>query len=229
MDTPLGKGQAVQLTQGQLHYISSVMRRSEGDQVAVFNGRDGEWQATIAGLSKKAGRLLCEEQLRQQSDGADLWLVFAPIRRLRTELVIEKATELGVSRIIPVQMQHSNSDRLRLDRLQLIATEAAEQSERLTVPTVEELQPLARLLENWPEGRDLICAFERSEAGDLDLSEQAAAVLIGPEGGFSVRERDHLRSLDFVKTISLGPLILRAETAAIAALALVQSRSGDWS
>lgn len=217
------------LSQSQVHYLATVMRRAGGDDIWLFNGKDGEWRATLAEMRKKTGFAVPQAQTRTQTTGPDLWLLFAPVKRARTELIVEKATEMGVSVIQPVTTQWTNSDRLRPDRLSTIAIEAAEQSERVTVPEVRKSVPLANLLKTWTHDRVLIFADERAEASSPHAPTLPAAVLIGPEGGFSPEEREALLEMIQCHPISLGPRILRADTATVAALAYVQSRFGDWS
>jgi len=208
------------------------MRLGEGAEVALFNGRDGEWRATLVKAAKRDCTLECTTRTAPQDTPPDLWLVFAPIKKARTDFIVEKATELGVARILPVQTAFTNSERIRRDRLQAHAVEAAEQCGTTFVPTVDELRPLAALLADWPEGRVLFWADERGDRVDASpgpgASPGPAAILIGPEGGFSPAERTHLAALPFVRPITLGPRILRADTAAVAAITLWQAASGDW-
>lgn len=232
VDQPLGQGQAVALTEAQANYLFSVMRLAAGDAVQLFNGRDGEWQARVAEAGRRRGILVCDTQTAPQGVAPDLWLLFSPVKKDRTNFIVEKAVELGVARLMPVATRHMNSERLRADKQQAHATEAAEQCGATWVPVVDELQPLDRLLADWPAGRRLFWADE-ARAGhgsgwDSGTAGAAAAILIGPEGGFSDEERARLTALPFVTPVSLGPRILRAETAAVAALTLWQARFGDW-
>ncbi len=229
LEQPMGPGQHVAVSQDQTHYLANVMRMAVGDAVAVFNGRDGEWRARIDALPKRGGVVTCVAQVAAQRAPPDLWLLFAPIKKARTDFIVEKAVELGAARVLPVQTDFTNAERLRRDRLQAHAIEAAEQSGGTFVPEVAELAPLARVLADWPLGRTLWWADERA-AGEA-LTEEApppAAVLIGPEGGFSAPERARLAALPFVRRLALGPRILRADTAAVAALTLWQAQHGDW-
>jgi len=229
VDHPLGAGQPVPLTREQAHYLFGVMRLGQGGRVALFNGRDGEWQAQVAEAGKRGGTLVCQTQSAAQAMPPDVWLLFAPIKKARTDFIVEKAVEMGARRIVPVQTDFTNSDRIRQDRLQAHAVEAAEQCGATFVPEVADLHRLDRLLADWPEGRQLMFCDEAASAGALDGAPQAAwAILIGPEGGFSQAERDRLRALRFAHTVSLGPRILRADTAAVAALTLWQTTLGDW-
>ncbi|GIT89744.1 ribosomal RNA small subunit methyltransferase E [Jannaschia pagri] len=232
-------GQSVEVTRDQAHYLSGVMRLSAGDTLTVFDGHNGAWRARIDSLSKRGGALVCEEQTAPQRNPPDLWLCFAPIKKARTDFIVEKATELGAARICPVSTQYTNSDRIRRDRLQAHAVEAAEQCGSTFVPDVADLTPLDRLLADWPEERALIFCDEAlsddpswsdgtNGQGAPALPPMPAAILIGPEGGFSPQERTRLRALPFAHPIALGPRILRADTAAVAALTLWQAARGDW-
>ncbi|MFD1796237.1 16S rRNA (uracil(1498)-N(3))-methyltransferase [Paracoccus aurantiacus] len=231
IDHPLASGQAVALNADQAHYLSGVMRLPAGSQIEVFNGRDGAWQASITAASKRGGALSIGEQTAMQQDPPDLWLLFAPIKKARTDFIVEKATELGVARILPIQTEFTNAERIRQDRLQAHAVEAAEQCGGTFVPDVAPLVPLSRLLDGWDPGRRILWADEaRVGPADTlsDLRRGPWAVLIGPEGGFSEAERLRLAGCDFVTPVSLGPRILRADTAAVAALTLFQAHLGDW-
>lgn len=234
LDHPLGPGQSLPLSEAQAHYLFGVMRLGAGAGVLVFNGRDGEWLAAVAEAGKRKGVLVAERQTRPQDMPPDLWLLFAPIKKARTDFIVEKAVELGVRRIVPVQTDFTNSERIRQDRLQAHAVEAAEQCGATFVPEVADLAPLSRVLGGWDKGRTLWFADEAAAHGDASVGAAPAesagpsAVLIGPEGGFSPAERQRLRALPFVRGMALGPRILRADTAAVAALTLWQSRHGDW-
>ncbi|TKW68247.1 MAG: 16S rRNA (uracil(1498)-N(3))-methyltransferase [Paracoccus denitrificans] len=231
IDHPLGPGQAVPLNADQAHYLSGVMRLKPDDVIEIFNGRDGAFDAVIVAASKRGGEMRVQSQVAPQRDPPDLWLLFAPIKKARTDFIVEKAAELGVARILPVQTDFTNSERIRQDRLQAHAIEAAEQCGGTYVPEVTELSPLSRLLDNWPVQRRILWADE-SRVGPADalsgLARGEWAVLIGPEGGFSPAEQKRLRDAAFVHPISLGPRILRADTAVVAALALFQAHLGDW-
>lgn len=231
IDHPLVAGQPVPVDGPQAHYLSGVMRLRPGDAVSVFNGRDGEWQATLLDAGKRGGSLSVVAQTAVQQDPPDLWLMFAPIKKARTDFIVEKAAEMGAARILPVQTDHTNSDRIRQDRLQAHAIEAAEQCGGTFVPPVADLAPLSWVLDGWDPARRILWADE-SRAGPAEtlaaLPQGPWAILIGPEGGFSATERTHLARLPFVTPVSLGPRILRADTAAVAALALWQAALGDW-
>lgn len=227
----LGAGQAVPLTADQAHYLFAVMRLGKGAAVLLFNGRDGEWRAEVAEAGKRGGVLVCATQTRALQVPPDLWLLFAPIKKARTDFIVEKAAEMGAARIVPVQTRHTNSERIRQDRLQAHAVEAAEQCGGTFVPEVAELQQLDRLLDTWPEGRRILWCDETKVGAQVALSGAASgpwAILIGPEGGFSEAEQKRLRAMPQVLAVSLGPRILRADTAAVAALTLWQATLGDW-
>lgn len=231
VDQPLGQGQAVALNGDQAHYLFAVMRLSKGAAVSLFNGRDGEWRAEVAEAGKRGGVLVCDGQTKALLMPPDLWLMFAPIKKARTDFIVEKAVEMGVRRILPVQTRHTNSERIRQDRLQAHAVEAAEQCGGTYVPEVADLVHLDRLLAAWPDGRRILWCDESL----VGVSEGLAgaergpwAILIGPEGGFSEAEKAKLRGMPAVLPVSLGPRILRADTAAVAALALWQAGLGDW-
>lgn len=232
VDHPLGEGQTVPLDRDQAHYLFGVMRRGEGDAVLLFNGRDGEWRATVREASKRSGLLRTDEQTQPQQMPPDLWLLFAPIKKARTDFIVEKATEMGAARILPVQTAFTNSERIRQDRLQAHAVEAAEQCGGTYVPEVASLQKLDRLLSDWPEDRHLMFCDEALVGAAQTLGTVGGdkwAILIGPEGGFSDAERTRLNALPFAHPVSLGPRILRADTAAVAALTVWQTTLGDWS
>ena len=233
VDQPLGQGQSVELTREQAHYLFGVMRLSVGGSVALFNGKDGEWLAEVAEAGKRGGVLSCVEQTKPLQLPPDLWLLFAPIKKARTDFIVEKATEMGAARVLPVQTEFTNSERIRQDRLQAHAVEAAEQCGGTFVPEVAELKRLDRVLDTWPEGRNLMFCDEAEAGSALRLAAnekgQPWAILIGPEGGFSNKERARLTALPFAHVVSLGPRVLRTDTAAVAALTMWQQALGDWS
>lgn len=231
VDQPLGAGQAVALGPDPSAYLFSVMRLGVGSAVRLFNGTNGEWLARVEDAGKRRGALRCHEQIAPQTVPPDLWLLFAPLRKERTAFIVEKAVELGVARILPIRTAHTQGERWRHDKERAHAIEAAEQCGATFVPHLGQIEPLAQLLADWPQGRALFWADESLTHGGLDHDLPAgtpSAVLIGPEGGFSDQERASLRSHDFVRPMRLGPRILRAETAAVAALVLWQARYGDW-
>lgn len=230
VDQPLAPGQAVRLSLDQAHYLVGVMRLTAGAAVLLFNGRDGEWRATLAEAGKRGAIAVCDAQTRPLQLPPDLWLLFAPIKKARTDFIVEKAVELGAARILPVQTRHTNSDRIRQDRLQAHAIEAAEQCGATFVPEVTDLHHLDKLLAKWPEDRRLYWCDETAlgQPATLAPATGPAAILIGPEGGFSADEAAKLRGKPNVTALSLGPRILRADTAAVAALTLWQAACGDW-
>lgn len=232
----LGDGMAITLGREQSHYLANVMRAKAGDEVALFNGRDGEWASEITALGKRAVELGVTGRLRPQAEEPDLWLAFAPIKRGRIDYVAAKATELGVARLIPVMTARTQMTRVNTGRLRANAVEAAEQCERISVPEVDEPVSFADLLANWPADRRLFVGDETG--GGQPIAEAArenaagaslpCAVLVGPEGGFTPDELDELDKLTFVTKIGLGPRVMRADTAAIAALSVIQAIAGDW-
>ncbi|WP_439477187.1 16S rRNA (uracil(1498)-N(3))-methyltransferase [Brevundimonas sp.] len=236
--TPLSPDAAVLPTLDQSRYLTQVMRLKIGDSLLVFNGIDGEWCCVIAEILKKGVVLRAEEQVRPQSMGPDVQLLISVVKKSALEFAVEKATELGARRVGLVVTHRTQTQHVRLDRLDAIAIEAAEQTGRLDVPMIDEPVKLADLLDGWEAGRRLMFCDETGGApvmealGKPSLSRGEGsrkwAILIGPEGGFSPEERERLRSLPFTIAVSLGPRILRADTAAIAALTLWQAAVGDW-
>ena len=229
----LAPGAELALDAGQSRYLAAVMRQEVGDEVALFNGRDGEWRARISAVTKRAVAVRAETLTRPQAVGPDLDLIVALVKRGRLETIVEKAAELGARRVRLVATERTNADRARVERLSAIATEAAEQTGRLDVPEIFEPAKLDRLIADWPEGRRLLFCDEAGDAKPIldALKDEPVgpwAILIGPEGGFSPRERQMLRGLSNVTPASLGPRILRADTAAISALTLWQAALGDW-
>jgi len=228
----LAPGYGVVLTLDQSRYLTSVMRQAIGAQVLLFNGRDGEWTATLTETGKRGSLLKVDALARPMSLGPDLDLVIALVKRGRVETIVEKAAELGVRRVRLTITRRTNVDFVKLGRLDAIAMEAAEQTGRLDVPTVEDPVKLAEILDDWDPARKLVFCDEGGDAlpafQALAGSTAPAAILIGPEGGFAPEERERLRSLPFVTPVSLGPRILRADTAAISALTLWQAAAGDW-
>jgi 16S rRNA (uracil1498-N3)-methyltransferase len=220
---PLYIGANVDATPGQAHYLGAVMRQAVGAKLRLFNGADGEWSATVATLKRDRAGFAVDALLRPQQPDADLWLAFAPLKRDATDLVVQKATELGASALLPVFTARTNAARVAAPRLTAIAIEAAEQCERLTVPRIDPPLSLPGLLAAWPPDRPLFAAVERSDAGHLRGCSGPAGLLVGPEGGFAPAELALLAQHGFVRPVSLGPRILRAETAAIAGLALLQA------
>lgn len=232
----LGEGQNLTLSPDQSRYVAQVMRRKAGDEVLLFNGRHGEWLGTLERLDKKSADVEVTSLSRAQNDEPALWLLFAPVKRTATDFIIQKATELGVTRLVPVITAHTNVDRVKVDRLTAIATEAAEQCRRMTVPDVEAPIALSEVIADWPNDVPLYLLDETGEGAPIaqvlgDLGDQESgggAFVMGPEGGFAESELDLMRALPFSTVVSLGPRILRAETAALAALTCWQAICGDW-
>lgn len=221
----------------QRHYLLQVLRLTDGSEVVLFNGRDGEWRGRIRAGGRRDCSVEVFELRRTQQREPDLWLCFAPLKRARIDYLVEKATELGAGRLRPVFTERTVVERINRQRLQAHAIEAAEQCERLCVPEVDMPIELMQLIESWPSGRRLILCDEsgggRPIAAALtgsgaEPAEQPLAILVGPEGGFSRRELDRLTALADIVPVGLGPRILRADTAALAALAICQALRGDW-
>jgi 16S rRNA (uracil1498-N3)-methyltransferase len=246
LEQDLSAAASLALGEDQARHLVQVLRLKPGARVRVFNGRDGEWTAAVIETGRRGVRLRVGEQLRAQTPTSDLALQFSPLKRQATDWLVEKATELGVGVLQPVVAKRTVAETVRLDRLRAIVRQASEQTERLDLPDVRAPVPLARAVDSWPPGRVLIFA---DEAGDnaakpwggekgrgaplfeaLGALQKGASLslLIGPEGGFDPEERRMLRGLSFVAPVSLGPRILRAETAAVAALAVIQAVTGDW-
>src|SRR6185503_8726159 len=228
----LGANSAVALDEGPSHYLLHVLRAKPGNRVLLFNGRDGEWLAEIGQASKRGVTATCLNRTRPQTSEPDIWLAFAPVKKTPADYLVQKATELGASRLLPVFTRRTIVARVNLERMAANAAEAAEQSERLTVPEIREPMDLDKLLASWPKERRLYFCDEGGDARPLtDVAQGAsgpAAILTGPEGGFDPAERELLRAQSFVVPVTLGPRILRADTAALAALSVWQSASGDW-
>ena len=221
IDAPITFGAELTPTEAQAHYLAHVLRLIPGDTIAIFNGQHGEWLARIGALRRGRATLIADRERRPQRPTHPLTLAFAPLKRDATDLLIRQATELGVTHLIPVTTTRTNTARLNEDRLAAITREAAEQCERLDLPTIAPLTDLPTLLATWPPAQPLAAALERSRP--ILSTAAPRALLIGPEGGFASPETETLRSTPFIVPIHLGPLILRAETAAIAGLALLQA------
>jgi len=236
VDAGLAAGALVEPSAPQAHYLLHVMRARTGDAVRLFNGRDGEWRAVIQNASRRSCSLKCEARLTPQSEPPDLWLAFAPIKKTPADYVAQKATELGVRVLQPVITHRTIARRVNLDRLRANAIEAAEQSGRVSVPEVRGAVELDALLKSWPKGRQLLFCDEGGDAPPIAnaLQKQGEVfalqwgVLTGPEGGFDDDERALIRTYPFVVPVTLGPRIMRADTAALAALSAWQALLGDW-
>jgi 16S rRNA (uracil1498-N3)-methyltransferase len=240
VDEGLSEGVTLGLDHQRAHFLRSVLRLGKGDRLAVFNAADGEFLAEIEGLGKGWASLRLEGRLRAPEPEPDLWLVFAPIKRARLDFMVEKAVELGISALKPVMTLHTAVGRVNTERLATNAREAAEQCERLSVPVVDEPVGLMDLIGAWPPERRLLLCAESGDAAPVaealaEIGQRQPrpgpgpwAVLTGPEGGFHPSELDALRKLPFVTPVSLGPRVLRADTAALVALACWQAWLGDW-
>ncbi len=236
VDADLAAGAEVALSADQAHYLRNVMRLGPGAAVKLFNGRDGEWRGEVVALDKKRGMARAEAQLRPQKSAPDLWLVFAPIKRARLDFIAQKASELGVSGIRPVMTRYTDVTRVNDQRLLANAIEAAEQCARLDVPEILPADRLDRVLDRWPAGRRLLLCDETATqvplaaalAAEAPRMPEPWAVLIGPEGGFAPDELDRLHKMEGVVRVGLGDRLLRADTAAVAALACWQAILGDW-
>ncbi len=233
VEAPLGAGLHVTPDDQQAHYLIHVMRAKRGDRIGLFNGRDGEWSARIAEVTKRACSVECDRKIAEQTEVPDVWLCFAPIKKTPADYVVQKATELGVRALQPVSTRRTIVSRVNLERMRANAVEAAEQSGRLSVPEVREPLSFEKFLSSWPRDRRLVFCDEGGDAQPIAAALEAEvaqpfAIFTGPEGGFDPVEREALRSQSFVVPVSLGPRILRADTAALAALAVWQSVRGDW-
>jgi len=225
----------IALTKEQAHYLGTVLRKAAGDEIRLFNGTSGEWRAEVLEISRKSGRLCVLERLRPPVNMPDIWLCFAPVRKHRNAFIIEKGTELGAAEFHPVITERTQFSRFNAAKARLQAIEASEQTERLNVPEIHEVKAdgLEAFLQNWPQERRLIFADEAGDAAPAltvlqAMGDEPAALLIGPEGGFSPREREIIRAQSFAVPVSLGPRILRADTAALSLLTLWQAVLGDW-
>lgn len=233
VEAALSPGAVFELDPDESHYLCNVMRLAEGDVLGCFNAADGEYECRIAEAHKKHCRIEALAKIREAVAVPDIWLLFAPLKKDKTDFVIEKATELGVRAIIPVITQNTVAGNIRTERFAAQAKEAAEQCERTDIPQICGAETLDKLLAGWPQERVLFFMDETLDgAGCLkvfsDFKNKSAAILVGPEGGFSPKEKALLDSLPFVRGITLGPRILRAETAACAALSVWQAAAGDW-
>lgn len=229
----LSNGKFIELSKEQAHYLCNVMRQKQGDEIEVFNGIDGEYKAKIAQISKKSCELELLEHTKLQKNSPDIWLCFAPVKNAPINNMIQKATELGAGKLVPVITERTIVSRVNTDRLQANAIEAAEQSRRLDVPEIAEPIKFKQLLESWPDDRKLILCDESGGGKPfLDavkgIKNEKFAIIIGPEGGFSQTEFEIMRSKPYIISVGMGPRILRADTAALAALTCYMSILGDW-
>jgi 16S rRNA (uracil1498-N3)-methyltransferase len=232
---PLAEGASVELDPKQANYLVNVLRLRDGGEVLAFNGVEGEWRARLLSAGRRHWRLEIGERTREQPPPPDLHYLFAPLKQARQDYMIEKAVEMGAGRLRPILARHGQVTRVNRDRLEAHAVEAAEQCGILSIPAIDEPVNLADLVARWPEEgeRRIVFCDEGEERADpvallAAMRRSPLAVLVGPEGGFAGDERTMLRAAPFVSAISLGPRILRADTAAVAALALVQALAGDW-
>ena len=233
VEADLATGARISCTPGQTNYVRNVLRLRAGDEILLFNGRNGEWRATVGDGPKRGSVLDLGEQTRLQEGGPDVDYLFAPLKRARLDYMVEKATEMGVASLRPVLTRRTTPERVNLDRMRANAIEAAEQCGILRIPDVRQPERLERLLLEWDGTRTLVFCDENSDIADplaalANVKSQPVALLIGPEGGFDPSERELLLAQRFVIGISLGSRILRADTAAVAALALVNAVAGDW-
>ncbi|MDB5693210.1 MAG: ribosomal methyltransferase RsmE [Alphaproteobacteria bacterium] len=228
VDVTLSEGLALTLDAPQANYLAAVMRLGPGDRVKLFDDRTGEWLAALTEAGRKRVALTVGARLRERETVPDLWLLFAPIKRGRIDWLVEKATELGISRLVPLLTRRTIVERVNAERLRAHAIEAAEQCERTALPELAEPQKLEAVLGAWPAGRALLFADEQGGAPLAEAARAPAAILIGPEGGFTDEERAAIRALPDARPVSLGPRILRADTAAIAAISVWMSAAGDW-
>jgi 16S rRNA (uracil1498-N3)-methyltransferase len=239
VEAPLSEGATVACNAEQANYLRNVLRLGPGDPILVFNGRDGEWQAELADTGKRGATLAVRGRTRAQEGGPDIDYLFAPLKRARLDYMVQKATEMGVAKLVPVLTRHTVAERVNLERMRANAIEAAEQCGILSVPDVAEPAKLGAVLAGWDARRPLIFCDESAEIGSpiealqavrskLPSGAPSLGVLIGPEGGFAAEERAALIEKPYTVAISLGPRIMRADTAAVAALALVNAVLGDW-
>jgi 16S rRNA (uracil1498-N3)-methyltransferase len=232
LEARLTEAAEIELPAAQAHYLVNVLRLSGGDALRVFNGEDGEWLAYLATVSKKHVTIRCERRVADVSPPPDIDYIFAPLKHARLDYVVQKATELGARSLRPVITARTIAERVNLERMRANAIEAAEQCNLVFVPDVHEPVKLPNLLQSWQPGRALIYCDETALIANpleaLKPLQAPAAVLIGPEGGFTIEEKALLKSCAFVTAISLGPRIMRADTAAVAAMTLVQASLGDW-
>ncbi len=233
VEHPLNKGATIPLELHQLHYLGDVMRMKDGETLALFNGKDGEWSGVFQRSGKKSAHVMLETQTRPYRDAPDIWLAFSPVKGQATEYLVQKATELGASKLVPVLTDYGQIRKVNLERLRKNAIEAAEQTERVDVPEIAEPVELSTLLHTWPKERTLFYGDEQGSgisAAELrkDVLSPPLALLVGPEGGFSASEHYILGKTPFIRAISMGPRVLRADTACVVGLTLLMLLAGDW-
>lgn len=233
INTPIEKAARLTISGNQRNYLINVMRKKLSDKVNIFNGKDGEWQSEISYVAKKEVQLSVLKKIREQKGESDVWLIFAPIKVGRIDYLVEKATELGVAKLLPVFTERTIVNKVNTERLSANCMEAAEQSERLSVPEIAEPVKLSKLIEKWDKNRKIILCDESGGGNSIketmiNLKSGSYAIMIGPEGGFTKRELEMLKSLSYIIPVGLGPRVMRADTAAIAALTSFQQHLGDW-
>ena len=229
---PLFEGLSYTPTEAQTHYLKNVMRLKSGDEVFLFDGKNGEFQGSVSDIKKNTMQIQINTKISKYEKSPDVWLLFAPVKKEQTDIIVQKAVELGVSKIIPIQTEYTMKTHIKYERVQTQIIEAAEQSRRTDLPEFSEIIGFEKILQNWPSGRKLIYMDETGSGNSFFAMfkklQEPAALLIGPEGGFSKKELEILKKLPYTQGISLGKRILRAETAAIAALSCWQAFCGDW-
>jgi len=232
VNEPLKAGAVLLIDGNQGHHLVNVMRIKMAEYVGLFNGSEGEWLGEITKVGKGKAMVTAREKIAEQINESDLWYLFAPIKKARVDYMMQKATELGVSVISPVMTARTNLDKLKIEKLKASAFEAAEQCGRMTVPQIDDIKSLDEVLKNWPNDRTIIFCDEAGDAvpmKEANVSGVKCAVLIGPEGGFNEEERQKIRDHKNTLPVTLGPRILRADTAAVTVISLWQSLFGDWS
>jgi 16S rRNA (uracil1498-N3)-methyltransferase len=227
------KNQIIALQEDQSHYLYKVMRKKAGDKIRIFNEKNGEWLAQIKEIDRNQVHVEAIDCVRAPCQETNIWLIFAPIKHPRIQFLIEKATELGISKLLPIKLKHSVVDKINLEKIKSYALEASEQSERLSIPAVLPLSNLEELIKNWDISRKILLCDETEKSKTLTLALQEnkkenIAIMVGPEGGFADYELELLHKQPFVIPIQMGPRIMRAETAAIAAISSYQALNGDW-
>lgn len=234
IDFPLIKGDNINLSKDDAHYLINVMRKKQGNEVVIFNGKDGEWTGILKSIDRNSVTLEIQNQKRAQSDISNIWIIFSLIKSPRLNFLIEKSTELGVAGFIPITTDHSVVDKINYEKARSWIKESSEQSERISLPKLENTMSLSNLIDNWPQERKIIFCNEREaqtkilDAFSAIAPQEPFAIMIGPEGGFSEKENKMLKELPYVISCQMGPRILRSETAILAAISSFQSLKGDW-